>query len=138
MPINPHRRPSGGFKPAHLVDRIGNRKRAVTRDSIVVEKHGQLVKIEMSGKGDRFLAYPLHEVAVGCEHVGTMIHHLRTKHGGEMPFRNRHADSVAEALPERPGRRLHARSDEALRMSGSERAELSEASQLVDAHFLIT
>ncbi len=49
--------------------------------------------------------------------------------------RDRHADGVADALPERAGRRLDAaRRVRQLRMTGRLRAELPEALHLVERH----
>ena len=118
MPVDARRRPAGGFKPTHLIDRIAQRERPIDRDSIVVEKHDQLAELEMTGKGNRFLAYSLHEIAVGHEHVGMMIDDLLAEDCGEMPLRDGHADGIAKPLPQGPSGRLHARRDEILRMSG--------------------
>ena len=129
------RRPAGGFKPAHLVDRIGKRQRPVDRDPVVVEQHDQLAKLEVAGEGNRFLAYSLHEIAVGDEHVGMVVDDLLAEDRGEMPLGDGHADGVAKPLPEGPGGGLHARRDEILRMSRGKRAELAESLDLLDLIF---
>ena len=106
------RRPAGRLEALHLVDRIGQRQRAVDGDAVVVEQHDQLVELEVAGERDRLLADAFHQVAVGGEHVGAVIDDLAAEHGGEMPLGDRHADRVGEALAERPGRGLDARRDD--------------------------
>ena len=88
----------------------------------------------MAGERDRLLADALHEVAVGSEDVGAVIDDVGAELGGEVAFRNRHADRVGEPLPERAGGRLDARRMAVFRMAGGTRAELAEALDLVDRH----
>ena len=51
---------------------------------------------------------------------------------GEMRFRDRHADAVAEALAERPGRHLDARREAALGMPRRDAAPLAELLDLLE------
>ena len=91
----------------------------------------------MPGQCDRLLADALHEVAVGDEHVGAMVHDLGAEGGGKMPLGDRHADGVAEALPERAGGGLDAGREEILGMAGRDRADLAEAFDLLDRDRLV-
>ena len=111
-------RPAGRFEALDLIDRVRERQRTVDRNAIVVKQHNQLVELEVSGERDRLLAEAFHQVAVGGEHIGMMVDDLATEHGGEVGFRHRHADGVAEALAERAGRGLDAAGDEVFRMTG--------------------
>ena len=52
--------------------------------------------------------------------------------GGEMRFRDRHADAVGESLAERTGRGLHARRESALRMSGRVASPLAKQLNLFE------
>ncbi len=89
----------------------------------------------MPGKRDGLLADAFHQVAVGGEHIGAVIDHV-AEFSCEMPFGNRHADRVADALAERAGGGLDARGDEILRMSRRDRTDLAEALDLLDGHRL--
>ncbi len=137
VPVDAGRGPARRLESLHLVDRIGKRQRSVDRDAVVVEQHDQLAELEVSGERDRLLAEALHQVAVGGEHIGVMVDDVAAEFGGEMPLGDRHADRIAEPLPERPGRGLDARRDEVLRMTRRDRAELAEALDLLDRHRLV-
>ena len=41
--------PAGGFEALHLVDRVGERRRAVDRNAVVVIKNDQLVELPVPG-----------------------------------------------------------------------------------------
>src|SRR5260370_715525 len=81
--IDAQRRPAGCLEPAHLVDRIGKGERPIDRDSVVVEQHDELVELEVPGKCDRLLAHSLHEIAVGGEHIGMMVHDRMAEYRGK-------------------------------------------------------
>ena len=116
--VDARRRPAGGLEALHLVDRVGERQRAVDGDAVVVEQHDQLVELEVAGERDRFLADAFHQVAVGGEHIGVVVDEVVAELGGEMPLGDRHADRVGEALAERAGGGLDAGRDEVFRMAG--------------------
>ena len=88
----------------------------------------------MAGERDRLVADPLHQAAVAAEHIGVVVDELVAELGAEMPLGERHADRIADALAERPGRRLDAGGEAALGMAGGAAAELAEALQLVERH----
>ena len=134
--VDAGRGPAGRLEALHLVDRVGERKRTINRNAVVVEQHDQPVELEMSGERDRLLADAFHQVAVGGEHVGVVIDDVAELRR-EMPFGDRHADRVGEPLAERSGGRLQAGRDEILRMAGRDRAQLAEAPQFLDRHPLV-
>ena len=129
--------PAGGLEALHLIHRIGERQRPVDGNAVVVEQNDQPVELQMARERDRLLADALHEIAVGGQHIGEMIDDLRTELRRQMPLGDRHADRIGEPLPERPGRRLHARRDEVFRMARRQRAKLAEAPDLVERHLLV-
>ena len=43
MPINGSRCPTGRFKALALINRVGNRKRTIDRNAIIVPKHDQAI-----------------------------------------------------------------------------------------------
>ena len=72
----------------------------------------------------------LHQAAVADEHVGPVIDDRvpgAVEACGQQSLRERHADRVGEALPERPGGGLDTGGEAVLRMSGRLRVELAEA-----------
>ena len=85
----------------------------------------------MAGDGDRLLADPLHEIAVGGQHVGAMVDDV-AELGGEHPLGQRHADRHAETLAQRAGGRLDADRMPVFGMARRLRAELPEALEIVD------
>ena len=90
----------------------------------------------MPGERDRLLAQPLHEVAVGGEHIGVVVDGLGPELGRQHALGERHPDRGAKPLAERTGRGLDARRHEAFGMAGRLRFELAEATQLVDRNAL--
>ncbi len=115
---------------------VGDREagRPVDRDRVVVVEHDQLRKPQMSGERHRLVADPLHQAAVAAKDVSVVVDdrvaELRRQHAlGE-----RHADRVAQALAERPGRRLDAARMPALGMAGGAAAELPETLDLGHRH----
>src|SRR5205085_12121927 len=78
---------------------------------------------------------PLHQVAVRADRVDVMVDDLAVRPVvalAEEPLRDRHADTVREALAERTGRRLDPRREEVLRMTGRDRLPLPEALELLE------
>ncbi len=135
--VDAGRRPASGREALHLIDRVGERQRAVDRDAVVVEQHDQLVQLQMPGERDRFLADALHQVAVGREHVCRMIDEIAAEQRGEVALGDGHADGVGQPLAERSGRGLDAGRVTVFGMAGRERAELAEALDLGDRHRLV-
>jgi len=50
VPVDARGRPAGGLEAFHLVDRVGERQRAVDRDAVVVEQHDQPVELQVTGE----------------------------------------------------------------------------------------
>ena len=125
------------FEALDLIDRIRQRSRPVDRDVIVVVEHDELVQPQMAGERDRFLADAFHQVAVGGEHISGVIDDIAAEHRGEVALGDRHADRIGEALAERPGGGFDAGRVRVLGMAGRERAELTEALDLLDRHLRI-
>ena len=135
--VDPRRRPAGRLEALHLVNGIGKRQRTVDRDAVVVEQHDEFFQLEVPGKRDRLLTDAFHQIAVGGEHVGSVIDDVVAEQGGEVTLGDRHADRIGKALAERTGRRLDAGRMVIFRMAGRERADLPEALDLIDRHRLV-
>ncbi len=105
--VDARRRPAGSLEALHLIDRIGERQRTVDRDAVVVEQHDQFRKLESPASAMASWLMPsIRSPSVGDD-VGLMIDNA-AEHGGHMPFGDRHADRVGEALSERAGGGLDA------------------------------
>src|SRR6185312_3446545 len=79
------------------------------RDLIVVVQINQLAELQMTGQRRGLRRDALHEVAVAHDRVGEMIDDVESGAvitRSKMRFGDRHADTVAESLPQRPGRYL--------------------------------
>ena len=136
VPIHPGGRPAGGGKARQLVGRARQGGGAVDGDEVVIPQHGQLGELQVAGEIRRLLADALHEVAVGGEHEGTVIHDVRPESGSQRPLRHGHADRGGNALAQRPRGGLDAFGDEILGVARGERAQLPEALDLVHGHLL--
>jgi hypothetical protein len=112
-----------------------DRRRAVDRDVVVVVAERQLAEPEVAGDRSRFLADPLHQVAIGADRVRAVVDELvpwAVEALREETLGERETDGVADALPERTGRHLDARRVAALRVPGRTRAPLAELLQIVE------
>ena len=90
-----------------------------------------------AGKRDRLVADPFHQVAVGAEHVGAVVHDPVAEAGVEDALGERHSDGVGEPLAERAGGGLDPGCMPVLGMAGRARAKLAEALDLLDGHLRI-
>ena len=88
----------------------------------------------MAGERGRLVADPFHQVAIAGDDVSVVIDDLIAELGRQHPLGERHADRIADPLPERPGRGLDAGRVPPLRMPGGAAAELPEALELVERH----
>ena len=132
--IDAHRVPAGRLETLHLVGRIRQRQSAVDGNAVVIEQHDQLRQFEMAGERNGFLRNAFHQVAVGGEHIRLVIDDGVAEHGCHVAFRHRHADGIGEALAERAGGGLDAGGVAIFRMTGRDRAGLTEALDLIDRH----
>ncbi len=137
MAVDPGGAPAARLETLELIDRIGERQRAVDRNTVVVEQHDQLGEPQVARERDGFVADAFHEVAVGCKHEGAVIDDVGTELRREMPLRDRHADRIAEALAEWSRGGLDARRMIVFRVSGRERPKLAKTLDLLDRHRLV-
>jgi hypothetical protein len=108
---------------------------AVDRDAVVVVESDQLAELLRSGERAHLVRDAFHQATVAQEDVGVVVDDRRVgpiELGGEVLFRERHADGVRYALPERPRRGFDAERKLALRMARDARAELAKVLELVD------
>jgi hypothetical protein len=103
----------------------------VDRDAVVVVDRDQPAEAEVPGQRRRLGGHALHDVAVARERVGAVVNQVGSEARGQQPFRERHPDRVAQSLAQRSGRGLHSRRVSDLRVTGRDRAELAEPSDLV-------
>jgi len=105
----------------------------VDRDAVVVVEGDQFAQAQRARERPGFMRDTLHHAAVAHEHVRVVVHEAQpwaVVLRGEELLRERHADRVGKALPERPGGGLDAGYAAALGVPGGLRAELAEALQL--------
>ena len=88
----------------------------------------------MTGKRNRLLADALHEAAVAGDDVSVVAYDLLAIAAVEQPLGERHADGVAEPLPQRAGRGLDARRVAIFGMTRRARSKLAEALELFHIH----
>ena len=84
---------------------------AVDRDAIVVVEADQFPELEVAGERGCLVRDPLHQIAVAADEIRVMVDDpvaLAVERRGEMRLGDRHPDRVADSLPERARRRLHA------------------------------
>ena len=132
--VDGNRVPAAGFETADLV--VGHRQvgRPVDGDRIVVPEDDELAELQVPGERDRLVADAFHEAAVAGNRIGPVIDHIVAEARGQHPFRQRHADGVGDALPERPRGRLDAGGVAELGMARGLRTQLPEVRQLLDGH----
>ena len=84
---------------------------AVDGDGVVVVEIDQLAQLEEARDGGGFGGHAFHEVAVGAEGVGIVVHDVvagLVEALGQPALGQGHAHAVAEALAQRPGGGLDA------------------------------
>jgi hypothetical protein len=83
--------------------------------------------------------YAFHQVAVGGQHIGVMIDDWESfpvKPGCQQSLGQRHADRIAEALPQRPGGRFDAARRIVFRVTGRDARPLPEALDFLERHII--
>ena len=102
-------------------------------DAVVIVQRNEFAETERSSQRARLMRNAFHHAAVAEERVGVVRYELDAG-PVELPrqqlLRDRHADGVGDALPERSGRGLHAGRDAILRVPGGCRMQLAEAPEL--------
>jgi hypothetical protein len=114
----------------------GQRRGAIDRDVVVVVAHDQLAQRELPSDRGRFLAEPLHQVAVRADHIGVVVDDLLPRPVEALrqeALGDRHAHRVREALPQRAGGDLDPRRVPALWVPRRARAPLTELRQVLEA-----
>ncbi len=86
---------------------------------------------------DRLVADAFHQVAVAGDDIGAVVHQRVAEARVQVAFRNRHADSIGDALAERAGGRLNPAGVAVLRMSCARRANFAEGLDVLDRHVRI-
>ena len=92
----------------------------------------------MACKAGRFRGDTLHQIPITGEHPRAVIDErarvaVLVEACREQPFRQCHADRIADPLSQRAGRRLDTRGLAVLGMSGSGAVQLTEVAQVVQA-----
>src|SRR5262245_38440330 len=134
MPVDPRGMPVRRPEALNPVIGDGQAGRTVDRAFVVIKQHDQPTDAEMASRTNRLLAAPLHEVAVAGQAVRVVADDLIAVAAIEQPLGERHADSVTEALAERPSRGLDAGGVAIFRVARSARAELAKALKLIELH----
>ena len=114
---------------------------AVDGDSVVVPEHDELAELQVTSDRCSFGRHAFHDVAVRSDHPGTVIENRMPRlveTGREVPLRHRHPHAIADALPERAGRRLDAWRDVGLRMPGCEAPPLPKLADVVEGNLVAT
>ena len=134
--VDAHCVPAAGLEALHLIDRVGQRERAVDGDAVVVPQDDHAVELQVAGERDRLVADAFHQVAVGGEHIGVMIDEIVAVFGVEHALGEREAHGGGDALAERARGGLDAGGHEVLGVARGLGVELAEVLQLVDGHAL--
>ena len=127
--------PAVGIEALGHVLRPGHRRRPIELDVVVVVQDDQLAQVEVAGEARGLGRDALLEIAVGSDDVRPVVddHVLVTVELGRQPaLGDGHADSIREALTERPGRRFHPGRQAVLRVSRRARPPLSERLEVVE------
>ena len=107
---------------------------AFDRDLIVVVNPAQVIELQMAGDRRRFVGHAFHQIAVAALHPHAVIEQREAGlvvPGGEPLLGDRHADTVAATLPQRPGRCFDAGGVLNLRMSRRAAAPLAKVAELI-------
>ena len=117
----------------HIVGE-GQRSAAFDGDVVVVVEPDEIGQAEMAGQGSSFVADAFHQVAIAAEGVNAIVEEIAAfavELRSQPALRNGHADGVAAALAQRPGRSLHAGRVSVFRMAGCLRSPLAELLEVV-------
>ena len=104
-------------------------------DAVAVVDPAQVAEHLMAGERGRLARDALHHVAVAADGIDVVVEHRKVRPVemlGEPAPGDRHADAVAAALAERPGRGLDAGGQVIFRMAGALAAELAEPLDVVE------
>ena len=110
---------------------------ALDGDRVAVVDPAQIGEVEMAGERGRLAGDAFHEVAVAADRVNVEVEYrkMRPVVARAEPARgDRHADAVAAALAERPGRGFHPGGAAVFRVAGRHAVELAKVLDVVEAH----
>ena len=118
---------------------IGERNvdRAVIRHPVVIPEEDELAEAKMAGKRDDLLADALLEAAVADQCVGIVVNDIGPEHVAEECLGERHAGCVGDPLAKRTGRHLDAAIGVVFRMALATRAELAEATDVLQRDLFV-
>ena len=105
------------------------------RDVVVIVDPAKIVELQVAGDACGLTSNPFHQVAIAAERVDVVIEQVvlgGVVIGGEPLLGHRHADRVAEACTEGPGRRFDPRGLTELGMTGTGAADLTKMLQVVE------
>ena len=117
---------------------LGDDRVVLDGDPVVVVDHHQVAELLHAGDGGRLVGDALLDVAVGDDRVDEVVERRLARRGvgGEQAALaargHRHADGVAEALPERPGGGLDAGRQAVLRVAGGDRSPGTERLEVAE------
>src|SRR2546430_17623805 len=121
------RPPRSTLFPYTTLFRSGEARVAVDRDVVVVVDPDQLAELQVPGERARLVGDALHQVAVGREEEGVVVHDRMARaveQRGELRLGDRHPYRVADALPQGSRRGLDPRRHAVLGMPGRPAAPL--------------
>ena len=129
--------PAVGSKAADHVVAVSQPGGAVNRDVVVVVEDDEPAQPQVTGQGRYLVRHALHQIAIRSQDVGKVIYYGKTwrvKARRQPAFGQGHAHGVAQALPQRTGRRLDPASRVVLWVAGGMAAPLAETLQFVQRH----
>ena len=107
----------------------------VDGDAVVVVEHDQLAKAQCAGQGRHLVGNAFHQAAIAQEGVGVVINNIVTRAVELLRqgfLRQRKADRIGNALPERPRGGFNARCITVLRVARGFGVQLTEVLDVVD------
>ena len=108
---------------------------ALDGDPIAVVDPAQVAEHLVAGERSRFAGHALHHVAIAANGINVVVEQREVRPvemRGEPASGERHADAVAAALAERPGRGLDPGGQTIFRMAGAFAADLPETLDVVE------
>ena len=131
VPVYPQGVPSHRLESGGRVFAEGEVGGSVDGDAVVVVDVVELAQTQMTGQGSGLRRHPFHQVAVGYERPGAVVHQVFPEHGGEVRLGDGHPDRRSETLPERSGGHLDPQIGFVFGVAGGVRSPLAEVFQLL-------
>ncbi len=100
--------PVNRLETGNLVGAVGEANFAVDGDVVVIPEENELVKLQMAGKRDGFVADAFHEAAVAAQYISEVALQVGAELLFQLAFGDCHAHGVGDALAERTGGRFDA------------------------------